>query len=75
MCINNNVASIFISNLDDIILSVGGAATMSENKHFKSCLFVVLQEDLTKHGFHLLQLQQKLFILGSYHCSKWSSLS
>ncbi len=25
----------------------------SENKHFKSCLLVVLQTDLTKHEFRL----------------------
>ncbi len=29
MCINNNVAAVFIPNLDDVIWSVDGAATMS----------------------------------------------
>ncbi len=28
MCIDNNVADVFICNLDDVILSVDGAATM-----------------------------------------------
>ncbi len=28
MCINNNIAAIFMPNLDDVILSVNGAATM-----------------------------------------------
>ncbi len=28
ICINNNVTAVFISNLDDVILSVDGAATM-----------------------------------------------
>ncbi len=49
-----HVAAIFMSNLDDVILSVDGAAPMlaqrssdrpelhSENKHFKSCFLVVL---------------------------------
>ncbi len=28
MCINNNVTAVFMPNLDDVILSVDGAATM-----------------------------------------------
>ncbi len=51
----------------------------SENKHFKSCLLVVLKTDLTESaswcsyfGILLIAIksQQNLFILGSYCCSK-----
>ncbi len=28
MCINNNIAAVFMPNLDDVILSADGAATM-----------------------------------------------
>ncbi len=62
---NNNMAAVFTPSLDYyllVIFSIDGAATMlalhqselqSENKRFKSCFFVVLWTDLTKHEFNL----------------------
>ncbi len=49
LCMDNNATAVFMLNLDDILVSVDGAATVltyivlqselcSENKYFKSCL-------------------------------------
>ncbi len=57
MCINNNIAAIFMPNLDDIICP-DRSEPHSENKHFKSSLFVILQTDLTKHEFRLFTNRQ-----------------